>query len=104
VGAKQVVAAAQDETELTGFAAVLQNKYYVDEIYDRFVVRPVVSGSRFCWRVIDAGIIDGLVNAVGGIAKGIGWSVSLFQTGTVNTYAFILTAGVLAILFRVTFF
>jgi len=58
----------------------------------------VVSASRFCWRVIDAGVIDGFVNGVGWLAKAIGWGVSLFQTGTVNTYAFILTVGVLLIL------
>jgi NADH-quinone oxidoreductase subunit L len=77
---------------------VLYNKYYVDELYDRILVQPIVRASRFCWRVIDAGIIDGLVNAVGWIAKGVGWGISNLQTGAVNTYAFILTVGVLIIL------
>ena len=104
VGGKKHVAAADDQTEPTGFAAILYNKYYVDEIYDRFVVQPVVRASRFCWRIIDDGIIDGFVNAVGSLSKGVGWGASMFQTGTVNTYAFILTVGVLVILFRVTFF
>ena len=77
---------------------LLYNKYYVDEAYDRFVVQPIISASRFCWKVIDAGIIDGTVNAVGWLSKGIGWGVSMFQTGSVNTYAFILTVGVLFVL------
>jgi NADH-quinone oxidoreductase subunit L len=77
---------------------VLYNKYYVDELYDRIVVQPVVRASKFFWRVIDAGIIDGTVNAVGWLAKGVGWGVSNIQTGAVNTYAFILTVGVLIIL------
>ncbi|MDX1492613.1 MAG: NADH-quinone oxidoreductase subunit L, partial [Longimicrobiales bacterium] len=98
VGGQKVVPVSEDTTELTGFAKVLANKYYVDELYDRFVVQPIVSASRFCWKVIDAGIIDGVVNMVGMLGKGVGWGVSLFQTGTVNTYAFILTVGVLAIL------
>jgi NADH-quinone oxidoreductase subunit L len=97
VGAQKVVPAAQD-SEPTGFAKVLYHKYYVDELYDRVVVQPVLNLSRFCWRVIDAGVIDGVVNAVGFIAKGLGWGVSMFQTGSVNTYAFILTLGVLIIL------
>jgi hypothetical protein len=54
--------------------------------------------------VIDAGIIDGFVNAVGWFARGVGTIGGFFQTGTVNTYAFILTAGVLVILVRVAFF
>ena len=104
VGGQKHVAAADDETVLTGVAGVLHNKYYVDEIYDRFIIQPILRASHFCWRVIDAGIIDGSVNAVGWLSKGIGWGVSMFQTGTVNMYALVLTAGVLVILFRVTFF
>jgi NADH-quinone oxidoreductase subunit L len=98
VAAQRVVPVAEDETELRGIAKVLYNKYYVDEFYDRVVVQPVVRFSRFCWKVIDAVVIDGVVNAVGWAAKAFGWGVSMFQTGTVNTYAFILTVGVLFIL------
>jgi len=97
VGAQKVVPAKQDAAP-TGFAAVLYNKYYVDELYDRIIVQPVVRASKFCWRVIDAGIIDGAVNAVGFVARGLGWAVTTFQSGAVNTYAFILTVGVLVIL------
>jgi NADH-quinone oxidoreductase subunit L len=97
VGAQKIVPAKQD-AEPTGFARVLYHKYYVDELYDRFIVQPTVRGSRFCWRVIDAGIIDGTVNAVGWVAKGVGWGVSMFQSGALNTYAFILAVGVLVIL------
>ncbi|MDZ7779668.1 MAG: NADH-quinone oxidoreductase subunit L [Gemmatimonadota bacterium] len=92
------VATARDDVEPTGFGKLLYNKWYVDEFYDRFIVQPVVRASRFCWKVIDAVIIDGIVNAVGWFARGVGWGVSMFQTGSVNTYAFILTVGVLVIL------
>ena len=51
----------------------------------------------------DAGIIDGFVNAVGYLARGFGWFGSLFQTGALNTYAFILSLGVLIILGSVIF-
>ena len=97
VGAREVEPAAV-AAEPTGFAGVLYNKWYVDELYDRVIVQPVVRASRFCWRVIDATVIDGAVNAVGWSAKGVGWGASLFQTGTVNTYAFVLTVGVLVVL------
>jgi NADH-quinone oxidoreductase subunit L len=97
VGRQTVVAPAQDK-EPTGFAKVLANKYYVDELYDRIVVQPILALSRFCWKVIDATIIDGLVNLVGLLAKGFGWGITMFQSGSVNAYAFILTIGVLIIL------
>jgi NADH-quinone oxidoreductase subunit L len=102
VGGWSVKPAAED-SEPTGFAKVLYNKWYVDEIYSAVIVQPLLRVSRFCWKVIDAGIIDGFVNAVGYLARGLGWFGSLFQTGTVNTYAFILTLGVLVILGAVIF-
>ncbi|NJD19683.1 MAG: NADH-quinone oxidoreductase subunit L [Gemmatimonadetes bacterium] len=102
VGSWKVKPAAED-AEPTGFAKVLYNKWYVDEIYDAVIVQPLLRVSRFCWKIIDAGIIDGFVNAVGYLARGFGWFGSLFQTGTVNTYAFILSLGVLVILGAVIF-
>ena len=98
VGGQTVVAVKEDKPQLTGFSRLLYNKYYVDEFYDRVIVQPIIRASRFCWKVIDAGFIDGVVNSVGWISKGSGWIVSMLQTGTVNTYAFILTVGVLFIL------
>ncbi|HSW30026.1 MAG TPA: NADH-quinone oxidoreductase subunit L [Longimicrobiales bacterium] len=102
VGGWKVKPAAEDAAP-TGFAKVLYNKWYVDEIYDAVVVQPLLRVSRFCWKIVDAGIIDGTVNGVGYLARGFGWLGSLFQTGTVNTYAFILTLGVLVILGAVIF-
>jgi NADH-quinone oxidoreductase subunit L len=102
VGAWKVKPAAED-AEPTGFAKVLYHKWYVDELYDAVIVQPLLKVSRFSWKVVDAGIIDGSVNAVGYLARGFGWFGSLFQTGTVNTYAFILSLGVLVILGAVIF-
>ena len=97
LGSKTVPVAAED-AEPTGLSRILLNKWYVDEFYHRWVVDPVLTTSRVLWRVVDATIIDGTVNLVGNGARALGWVASLFQTGQVNTYAFILTVGVLAIL------
>ena len=86
-----------------GFKKVLYMKYYVDEIYDRIIVQPLIRASRFAWKVIDAGIVDGIANGLGNLARGFGWFGSLFQTGSVNTYALFLAIGVLVILWQVAF-
>ncbi len=45
---------------------LIYNKYFVDEIYDATVVKPLVGGSRtVLWKGVDAGLIDGIVNGVG---------------------------------------
>ena len=76
----------------------LQAKWYFDELYDRAVVRPLLAVSRWCWKVVDARAIDGLVNFTGAFARLAGWTTSLFQTGQVNMYAFVLVLGALLVL------
>jgi len=88
----------------TGFARVLENKYYVDELYDRVVVTPVVEGSRtVLWTGVDKGIIDGLfVNGSALLARAVGWIGSKLQTGQLGEYAWALALGVLAVLGALT--
>jgi NADH-quinone oxidoreductase subunit L len=83
-----------------GFEKVLLNKYYVDEIYDGAIVKPVVGVSRgLLWRGIDNGLIDGLgVNGSAYLARFVGWIGSQFQSGQLGTYAWVLMVGVLAVL------
>jgi len=51
--------------------SILVNKYYVDELYDAIIVWPVIRASRdFLWRVVDASVIDGIVNGVGQTVRG----------------------------------
>jgi NADH-quinone oxidoreductase subunit L len=90
--------------ESEGFERVLENKYFVDEAYDAVVVNPTYQVSRnVLWRGVDAGVIDGLfVNGSAALARAFGWVGSRFQTGTVGTYAWVLVAGVLAVLGAVT--
>jgi len=82
----------------TGFKRVLYRKWYVDEIYDALVVRPLLALSRWAWKVIDQGIIDGAVNGAGYATRGLGWVGSRLQTGQVNTYAFAVVIGALLLI------
>ncbi len=86
--------------EAEGFERLLEHKYYVDELYDRTVVQPVVSGARsVLWRGMDAGLIDGLfVNGSAYLARGFGWLGARLQSGRVGTYAWVLVIGVIAVL------
>jgi NADH-quinone oxidoreductase subunit L len=88
----------------TGFAKLLYKKWYVDEIYDTLVVRPLVWCSRtLLWKVTDAGLIDGAgVNGAARVARGIGAIGSWLQTGQVGTYVFFFVVGVLLLLRAVT--
>jgi NADH-quinone oxidoreductase subunit L len=90
----------KDSPEATGFAKVLEHKYYVDEAYDRAIVQPVVNGSKYIlWKGVDVGIIDGLfVNGSALLARALGWMGSQLQSGQIGTYAWVLVLGVIALL------
>ena len=83
-----------------GIERVLLNKYYIDEFYDTTVVKPVYGISRgLLWRGVDIGLIDGLlVNGSAYLARFVGWIGSQAQSGQLGTYAWVLVAGVLAVL------
>lgn len=97
------IAPAKDAVAHTGFARVLYNKWYVDELYDRAVVRPLLGASRGLWRWVDAGFIDGIANGLGRSARIFGWVGSRIQTGQVNTYAFAVVLGAIFVIALVAF-
>ena len=95
---RRYVPAAEDPGPQSALPRFVYNKWYFDEIYDAIVVRPILALSRWCWKAIDTVVIDGFVNFTGNFARLAGWATSLFQTGQVNMYAFVLTLGVLFVL------
>jgi NADH-quinone oxidoreductase subunit L len=85
-----------------GLARVLRNKWYVDEIYDALIVRPLVWVSReVLWKRVDQRVIDGaVVNGAARGARAVGWTNRWLQTGQVGVYVVLFVVGVLLILWR----
>ncbi len=83
----------------SGLHRLLLGKYFVDEVYDAAIVQPIKRTSTVAlWKGMDAGLIDGTVNAVGLVVRG--WSAVLrrLQTGSVRAYAMSLFLGVVVML------
>jgi NADH-quinone oxidoreductase subunit L len=79
--------------------ALLLNKYYVDEIYDATIVRPIrVISEEGLWRGADVRLIDGAVNAVATIVDEGATVLRRLQSGSVRTYAGSVVLGVVVIL------
>jgi NADH-quinone oxidoreductase subunit L len=72
---------------------LLLNAYYVDWLYDRLIVRPLLALSRFLARVVDLGAIDGLVNVIGRAVLGWATAFRRLQTGYVVNYALTMLVG-----------
>ena len=112
---------------LGGIFVILENKYYVDELYEKIIVNPYISVASFLadvidWRFwhdwfhdsvlarvfkdgarwlamgFDLPVIDGAAN---GLAKVVQWSAGklrTLQTGYVRNYALSLFIGFLLFL------
>jgi NADH-quinone oxidoreductase subunit L len=77
----------------TPVRALLLNAYYVDWVYDRLVVGPLLALSGFLARVFDLRVIDGLVNGTGRAV--VAWAAGMrrLQTGYIVNYALTMLAG-----------
>ena len=81
---------------LVTFHSVLVNKYWIDELYDAAIVRPLVAVSdRVLFRFVDAGIIDGLgVNGMARTVRAVAdGALKHLQTGLTQSYVFLMILG-----------
>jgi NADH-quinone oxidoreductase subunit L len=81
-----------------GVHRLLLHKYYVDELYDRTIVRPILALSRWCAEAFDVGVIDGAVNGVATVVERAARALRRYQTGFVMNYALSMLVGVVALL------
>ncbi|MBC7934528.1 MAG: NADH-quinone oxidoreductase subunit L [Rhizobacter sp.] len=85
------------EGEATGFGKVLQNKWYVDELYQSVIIHPLKSLSAFFNNVLEKKGIDGFVNSVGKAVHYSSRQLRLLQSGQVGLYVLLMVIGMLAL-------
>ena len=84
---------------LLAMPRVIENKYYVDEIYDAAIIRPINTTSReFLWKLFDQEAIDGFLHGLGRAITEVGGLVRYLQIGFVRTDAAIILVGALAVI------
>jgi NADH-quinone oxidoreductase subunit L len=93
----------KSETVPTGIGKVLQNKWYVDELYNAIIVRPLKSLSLFFNNVVEKKGIDGIVNGVGKTVNYGSRQLRWLQSGQVGAYVLLMVIGML-ILFIIQLF
>ncbi len=82
----------------TGMYKLLLNKYYVDEIYDYLIIKPLYILSLIFWKIFDVRIVDGIVNGVAGFFGNLSERFRIIHTGYVRNYALVFLIGVAALL------
>ena len=76
----------------------LQRGWRVDDGYAAVVQTPGKAAAAFTAYVLDAKAIDGVVNGVGSLVRGLASAGRRVQTGFVRSYALVLVTGVVGFL------
>ncbi len=88
--------ATEPETH-TLWKNVVINKFYIDEIYEFLIVKPLLLISWLIAKVIDPRIFDGFINLNVWLYKKAGFVFGKLQNGKVRYYALYILTGVSAI-------
>jgi NADH-quinone oxidoreductase subunit L len=90
---------AEESAALSPLHKLVYNKYYIDEIYDALIVRPVMWLSTGLHRFVEKGIIDPIVNGFGKVTLAGGRNLRYLQTGAIGFYIFAMVISIALILF-----
>ncbi|MEP7183308.1 MAG: NADH-quinone oxidoreductase subunit L [Betaproteobacteria bacterium] len=84
---------------LAGVHRVLYNKYFIDELYERLLGRPLTWVSdRVFLRIGDRMLIDGALDGLARLAHRAAGGLSRIQTGHLNLYMFFVLLGIVGTL------
>lgn len=92
-----------DLQEATGFGKVLGNKWYVDELLNTIIVKPLNAFGSFLNKVFERYVVDWLVNGVGKSVQYGSRQLRLLQSGQVGNYILLMVVGIL-VFFIIEFF
>ena len=86
----------------TGIATILENKWYIDELYDTVIVNPLHWFAGFLKNTIEKYVIDGAVNGVGKLVGYGSRQFRLVQSGQVGSYILMMVMAL--VLFIIIWF
>jgi len=89
---------AEDDAQRSAPENLVYHKYYIDELYDNLIVKPVMALSTGLYKFVEQGIIDPIVNGVGRVTLAGGRALRNVQTGSVETYLILMVLGIVLIL------
>jgi NADH-quinone oxidoreductase subunit L len=94
---RRAVVPVADSAERSLPAQVVYNKYYIDEFYERLVVRPVRAIGDAFYSTGEF-LLDGIVNGVVLLVRGLAGQMRLLQTGSIAFYVLAMVLGIVTIM------
>ena len=77
-----------------GFGKLLANRWYVDELFDVIIVKPLNAFANFLNKVIEKNVIDGMVNGTGRLVQYGSRQLRYLQSGQVGGYVLLMVIGI----------
>lgn len=84
------------DKEATGLAKVLENKWYIDEIYQAAIVSPLIGLGNFFKKYVEKSGIVRLVDGTGDLSYAISKNIKTVQTGNIGMYILLMVIGIVA--------
>jgi NADH-quinone oxidoreductase subunit L len=83
---------------------LVENKFYIDEIYSALIVTPLLMFTRiFLGGLIDSVLVNGSAKAAGATTRGLSSLTTRIQSGNIRSYAGWLALGAAAVLIVMIF-
>jgi NADH-quinone oxidoreductase subunit L len=94
---------SKEEEVLDPLHNLVYHKYWIDEIYETFIMKPLNLIAEALHKLVDNQIIDGIVNGVGSTVNWLSGTIRLAQTGNTGFYVFVMVISIVLILFAQLF-
>lgn len=87
--------------EPEGVGKFFANKWYVDELYNNVIAKPLMTIAKFFKNVVEKSGIDGIVNGVGRGVNYAGRQIRLMQSGQVGNYILLMVLSMVLMIILV---
>ena len=87
-----------DQAQRPALSNLSYNKFYIDELYDAVIRKPLDAFSTFFYKVLDTKVIDGIVNGLGWTTNEASKGLRLVQSGNVGFYILMMVVGIISML------
>jgi len=84
----------EGDVESSGIGKLLENKWYIDNLYNTLIVNPINTFSDFLKNTVEKKGIDGVVNGVGKLVTYSSRQLRLVQSGQVASYLLIMILSI----------
>jgi len=89
---------SREGEELTPMHKLIYNKYWVDEIYEIIITKPLNFISEVLYKIVDNQIVNGIVNGAGVLVNRVSGVIRYLQSGNIGVYIFLMVISIVIII------